>query len=164
MSAHAAPADADLWSMVAMVWGSYLDPAGENPLTPAALALDPGDVAGAVSMSGAWDGRVVVTFSPTAATRAAAALLDIGVDDVSPADVVDAVGELANIIGGGVKSLMPQPTVLSLPVVRTGGFPADGATELCQVSATWLDEPVSVAVLESAAEYVGVSRMRGTTR
>ena len=40
---------------------------------------------------------------------------------MSAADVTDAVGELVNIIGGSVKSLMPQPTVLSLPSVRTGG-------------------------------------------
>jgi chemotaxis protein CheX len=155
---HPMPTDADLWSMVEMVWTSYLDPDGANPLMPATVVPGPGDMAGTVSVSGAWHGRVVVTFSPAASQHATAALLGIEVEEVSAADVADAVGELANIVGGSVKSLMPQPTTLSLPSVRTGGFPADDATEICRLTATWLDEPVSVAVLESAAEYVGVSR------
>jgi chemotaxis protein CheX len=151
--------------MVEMVWTSYLDPLGEHPLMPAAVVPGPTDVAGAVSLSGAWAGRVVVTFSPAASQQATAALLGIDVAEVSSADVDDAVGELANIIGGSVKSLMPQPTVLSLPAVRAGGFPGEApGTEVCRLSGTWLDEPVIVAVLESAAEYAGASGTGGTAR
>jgi chemotaxis protein CheX len=164
ISPHPMPVDEDLWAMVEMVWASYLDPFGENPLVPAAVDAGPVDVTGVVSVSGAWIGRVIVTFSPTASQRATAALLGIDATEVSSADVDDAVGELANIIGGSVKSLMPQPTVLSLPAVRAGGFPEDVGTTVCQLSGTWLDEPVSVAVLESAAEFAGVSRTGGTSR
>ena len=46
--------------------------------------------------------------------------LDPG-DGPRPAeDVADAVGELVNMIGGNVKSLMPGPSTLSLPLVRAG--------------------------------------------
>jgi chemotaxis protein CheX len=158
------PGNEDLWTMVEMVWVCYLDPLGEHPLIPAAVEPGAADVAGAVSVSGAWVGRVVVTFSPLASQRATAAMLAIDVAEVSSADVDDAVGELVNIIGGSVKSLMPQPTALSLPAVRAGGFPEDTGTAVCRLSGTWLDEPVSVAVLDSAAEFVGVSRMGRTSR
>jgi chemotaxis protein CheX len=164
MTEHPMPGNDDLWAMVEMVWASYLDPLGEHPLIPAMVEPGPADVAGTVSVSGAWVGRVVVTFSPTASQRATAALLAIEVEEVSSADVDDAVGELVNIIGGSVKSMMPQPTILSLPAVRAGGLPEDADTAVCRLSGTWLDEPVSVAVLESAAEFVGVSRTGGTTR
>jgi chemotaxis protein CheX len=113
-------------------------------------------VVATVAISGAWDGRVLLSFSEIASQRAAAALLGIGVDELSQGDVADAVGELANIIGGSVKSLMPQPTVLSLPAVAVGGFPDVGG-EVCRLTGTWIGEPVSVAVHEIAV-YVGVSR------
>jgi chemotaxis protein CheX len=72
---------------------------------------------------------------------------------------MDAVGELVNIVGGSVKSLMPQPTVLSLPSVRTGPAADVPGTEMLRLTGTWMDEPVIIAVLESADAYVG-----GTTR
>jgi chemotaxis protein CheX len=162
MTEHPMPGNDDLWAMVEMVWASYLDPLGEHPLIPAMVEPGPADVAGTVSVSGAWVGRVVVTFSPTASQRATAALLAIEVEEVSSADVDDAVGELVNIIGGSVKSLMTQPTALSLPAVSTGPFPDLGG-EVCRVSGTWRGEPVSVAVHEIAV-YVGVSRTGETSR
>jgi chemotaxis protein CheX len=151
----------DLWGIAEMVWASYLDPVGEHPLMSGPVVQGTDDVAGMVSISGAWEGRVVVTFTPAASRHAAAALLGAGPDEMTRDDVEDSVGELVNIVGGSVKSLMPQPTVLSLPEVRTGGFPGAG-TELCHLGGTWRDEPVSIVVLESAAAYVGVSKMGGT--
>jgi chemotaxis protein CheX len=156
----------ELLSIAEMVWASYLDPAGDHPFEP---DPEPGpgvaatDVVATVGISGAWDGRVLLTFSPDAAKRAAAALLGADeAEDVGEADVVDAVGELVNIIGGSVKSLMPQPTVLSMPAVHTGAFPELGG-EVCRITGTWMGEPVSVAVHEVAV-YVGVSRTGETSR
>ena len=37
-----------------------------------------------------------------------------------PAEINDAIGEVANMIGGNVKALMPAPSQLSLPTVTTG--------------------------------------------
>ena len=149
-----------------MVWTSYLDPMGEHPLVVDGVP-DPGvgtaDVVATVAISGAWDGRVLLCFSPPAARRAAAALLGVEeADEVGDVDVADAVGELANIIGGSVKSLMPQPTVLSLPAVSHGAFPELGG-EVCRLTGTWNGEPVSVAVHEVAV-YVGVSRTGETSQ
>jgi chemotaxis protein CheX len=144
-----------------MVWASYLDPAGERPLVVDGEP-EPGagtaDVVATVAISGAWDGRVLLSFSPFAAKYAAAALLgiDAATEEVGDDEVVDAVGELANIIGGSVKALMPQPTALSLPAVSRTPFP-DLGHEVCRVAGTWMGEPVSVAVHEVAV-YAEVSR------
>ena len=45
-------------------------------------------------------------------------LLMMGAEEtVGPDDLVDAFGELANVVGGNVKSLLAAPAVLSLPTV-----------------------------------------------
>jgi chemotaxis protein CheX len=168
MTAQQRPTSEELLAIAEMVWTSYLDPVGEHPLVVDGVP-DPGAgkavVMATVAISGAWHGRVLLSFSPVAAGRAAAALLGIEEgDDVSDGDVADAVGELANIIGGSVKSLMPQPTALSLPSVATDGAADVGGTDVCRVTGTWLGEPVSVAVQESAALYVGVTRTGETAR
>ena len=159
MTTHEMPQEADLWAITEMIWVSYLDPLGENPLLAGPAPQNADDVHGSVSVTGAWDGQVVVTFSQVAAQRATAALLGFESNEVSAAAVMDAVGELVNIIGGSVKSLMPQPTVLSLPSVRTG--PAGDLAEMLRLTGTWMGEPVTIAVLESADAYAGTG---GTSR
>ena len=161
MTAHEMPQESDLWSITEMIWASYLDPLGENPLTEGPAIQNADDVHGMVSVTGAWDGQVVVTFSQVAAQRATAALLGLETGEVSAPDVMDAVGELVNIVGGSVKSLMLQPTVLSLPSVRTGPAGDLSGTEMLRLTGTWMEEPVIIAVLESADAYAGTG---GTSR
>lgn len=158
MSAHHIPSTADLQSIADRVWASYLDPDGANPLVLTAQA-GAAEVTAAISVTGAWRGHVVVTFSAAAARHVAAALLGLTADEVTISDITDAVGEIVNIIGGNVKSLMPEPSALSLPHVLTGTghvhWPA--VTEVCRLNGRWLDEPVTVTVLESTADYVGAT-------
>lgn len=62
--------------------------------------------------------RAVVRTETTAAHELTRALLMMGPDEaVGPDDLVDAFGELANVVGGNVKSLLAAPAVLSLPTV-----------------------------------------------
>jgi chemotaxis protein CheX len=150
---HPAPTDDDLMAIAEQVWASYLDPEGVSPLVPAPIAPPSRDVSASVSVTGAWRGHIVVSCSATASRNAAAALLGVDLADVTPADITDALGELANIIGGNVKSLLPEPSALSLPVVLingSSGWPS--VVDLCQLDGTWLGEPVAVRVLESSVE------------
>ena len=154
------PTEDDLRVIAEQVWSSYLDVDGTKPLVPVP-AVDPSvHVTASVSVTGAWRGHVLVSCSETASRNAAAALLGIELDEVTDDDVADALGELANIIGGNVKSLLPEPCALSLPHVHieegtSSRYPA--STEVCQLSGTWLDESVTVSVLESTADFVGAS-------
>ena len=154
------PTEDDLKVIAEQVWSSYLDPESTGPLVPVPAQRQAEEVSASVSVSGAWQGHVIVTCSDTASRRVAGALLGMEVDELTLADIADAVGELANIIGGNVKSLLPEPSALSLPHVLTSGGHGNvhwpSVTEVCQLSGIWLDEPVTFSVLESTADYVGV--------
>jgi chemotaxis protein CheX len=77
-------------------------------------------VAGWVLFSGAWEGAVTIETSAEFARRAAATMFGVDPDAASVADTQDAIGELANMTGGNVKSLLPEPCRLSLPTVVEG--------------------------------------------
>jgi chemotaxis protein CheX len=141
----------DLVAITDQVWESFLDPEGSNPLLPA-LGDGSSDVVAAVSVTGAWRGHVVIECSTAASRLAAAALLGVPASEVTDADVADALGELANIIGGNVKALLPEPSALSLPyVVSATGARWPSVVEVCRLDGSWRDEPVTVSVLESAS-------------
>jgi chemotaxis protein CheX len=143
----------DLFAIAEQIWASYLDAEGTNPLSPAPPTAPSRDVCASVSVTGAWRGHIVVSCSMPAARNVAGALLGADVDDVTPEDVTDALGELANIIGGNVKSVMPEPSALSLPVVLIDGNTGwPSAVEVCRLNGEWLGEPIAVQVLESSVE------------
>lgn len=73
-----------------------------------------------VHISGSWNGSVILSCSAALARRAAAAMFEVGVDDLDDEEVADALGELVNIIGGNLKCLLPEPSQLSLPTVSFG--------------------------------------------
>jgi chemotaxis protein CheX len=145
----------DLQSITEQVWQSYLDPEGVNPLVAVPEEALPSDVAASVSVSGPWDGHVVITCSHEASRQAASALLGIEAAEVTGDDVADAVGELVNVIGGNVKSLLPDGCLLSLPHVITGGQPESSkypaAVEVCRLQGVWQSEPIAVSVWASKA-------------
>lgn len=153
MSATAAPSYEELQAMTDQVWTSYLDPEGVNGLVLAPPDGRAMEVSASVSVIGAWNGHVVVDCSTGASRHAAAAMLAVDLQDVTQEDVTDALGELANIIGGNVKALLPEPCALSLPHVLingASGWPA--VIEVCRLTGTWLDEPVRIRVLASQGE------------
>jgi chemotaxis protein CheX len=64
-------------------------------------------------------------------------------------DVDDALGELANVVGGNVKAVLPGPSVLGLPEVGTApepGLPAD----ICRVDLLWRGQSLTITVQGSA--------------
>ena len=75
-----------------------------------------------VDVHGPMSGRVLLTTERTTAVEVARALLAMAPDEpVGDADIADALGEVANVVGGNVKALVPDHGVLTLPQV--------GATE-----------------------------------
>lgn len=79
--------------------------------------MPPGPVlVGRVRFTGAWNGAVDVWCSDGGARRAAVAMFGMRTLDVE--DLQDAVGELANMIAGNFKVLVPGPTSISTPRVR----------------------------------------------
>ncbi len=129
------------------VWRAFL-PESDDICPIPALPSDAW-LTGTVFISGQWNGLVSLTCSPVAAVRASALMFDGEIEEVSHADVLDAVGELVNIVGGNLKGMLPSPTGLSLPSVTDGSVHVDtraGAELLVDVRLSWMGEPVHVAV------------------
>jgi len=85
------------------------------------------DVNGVIGLSGRAQGSVIVCLSETVALRAAAAMLMMDVNDFDGLDndVVDAVGEVANMVAGSAKAELEEFQLsISLPNVVLG-HPAD---------------------------------------
>lgn len=123
------------------------DAAGSDPDAAALLAVHD-DVTGA-------DLGVQVRVSRVLARRLAARMF--GVEEPTSEDLLDAVGELGNIAGGNVKSLLfPGQTVarLSLPSAVLGGpvgppprrGRADGDPGVASMRALVLGEPVELVL------------------
>ena len=152
MSTDVVVSENDLAEMVEQVWVSYLDREGLRPLIPTGDAEQPSEVHSSVSFSGSWTGHLVYATSAMGASRAAAAFLAVPPAALTPADVVDVLGELANIVGGNVKAMLPPGCFLSLPrVVQAPGsaicFP--DARRITGLYGVWESEPVSVSLWHS---------------
>ena len=142
----------DLAEMVEQVWVSYLDPEGVSPLVPTGDEAQPSEVHASVSITGSWTGHIVYASSTTAARRAAAAFLAVEPEDVSQDDVSDVLGELANIVGGNVKAMLPPGALLSLPQVVLAPESATSypnAERISGLYGVWDGEPVSVSMWQS---------------
>lgn len=149
------PTEEDLATIAEQVWSSYLDPEEISPLLPFPAPKQLVEVSASVSVTGAWRGHVVLSSSSVAAKNAAAALLGLDFEEVTTEDIADALGELANIIGGNVKSLLPEPCALSLPHVLLGRVDREhwpAVAEVCKLSGSWQDEMVIITVLESVTD------------
>jgi CheY-specific phosphatase CheX len=93
-----------------------------------ANAGHPGDSSytATVGFVGEWRGAVLVRCSIPTAQELAQRLFKL--QTVSEDDVADAMGELANMIGGNLKSVLPPGVILSVPNVALGG---DLAVRIC---------------------------------
>ena len=148
----AVPNEDDLAEMVEQVWVSYLDPEGINPLLRTYEEAHESEVHSSVSITGSWHGHIVYASSTTAAKMAAAAFLAMEADEVSQEDLSDVLGELANIVGGNVKAMLPPGCFLSLPQVVLAPESATRYPSAVRVTAlygSWQGEPVSVSMWQS---------------
>jgi chemotaxis protein CheX len=116
----------DIVCLTQQIWHSML----QLPLQPAECALAPNAetdglnkgqcLSACVQMTGAWTGAVRLDCSRRFARRTAAAFLGLGEMDVLREQMLDALGEVTNMVAGGVKPLLPRPCQISLPSVVDG--------------------------------------------
>lgn len=142
----------ELTEITERVWGSLV----EAPLLPRQPG-QPGPVPGArtftgcVQITGAWEGAVTVHCSAELAKMLTAAMFMVDPEDTTPEEVTDALGELANMVGGNVKALLPEPCRISLPAVADGmdyRLSVPGARPVTAVTWTCHGEPLMVRLLE----------------
>ncbi|AGL21234.1 chemotaxis protein CheX [Actinoplanes sp. N902-109] len=155
MSVETVVTEDDLAEMVEQVWASYLDPEGVNPLIPTGDDKQTSEVHSTVSITGTWHGHLVYASSTLAARKAAAAFLAMEVEEVGQEDISDVLGELANIVGGNVKAMLPAGCFLSLPTVvmapdTASYYPA--AERISGLWGVWDGEPISISMWQSVKQ------------
>lgn len=111
----------DVVHIVSEVWSSMLGLEAHS--CEATAAYDGPAMAGSVWISGATDCMIAVQVQADGARQFAVAMFGLELTEISDTDVADAVGELTNMVGGNIKSLLPEPSSLSLPVVVQGSNP-----------------------------------------
>jgi CheY-specific phosphatase CheX len=75
---------------------------------------------GYIALSGDFRGAVTVECLEPMARMAAAAMFGMELDAATAAEIQDAIGELANIVGGQTKMVLGGSCALGLPVVIEG--------------------------------------------
>ena len=132
------------------IWASFI---GEDEvLVPLDGELPAETVSAWVGIDGPWRGRVVLTTSTSAAEELTRALLRGRAPAVLDAeDVEDGFGELANVLGGGLKALLPEASSLTLPMV--GDTPPANGTDEHVVSSLWRGERVDVVISSVPLPY-----------
>jgi chemotaxis protein CheX len=140
----------DIGDVTRQVWESVLDiEAFPSPGSAAAVTLG---VSSCVQILGGWNGVVNLSMPSELATLIATTMFDLPAADLSDDEVDDAVGEMANMIGGNVKSLLPGPSQLSMPAVTVGTAHFPGAEVVDHLEFVVEGHPFTVTVLERGAE------------
>ncbi len=110
-------------------------------------------IQGQVQVTGQWQGTLVLQCSEGAARRAASVMFARDEAELTQEDVHDTVGELVNMIGGTVKSMVAEDgCFLSLPIVIEGSSFSVHALNTKVIARQAFDdagEPIIVTVLEA---------------
>lgn len=85
-------------------------------------------ISAAVYFAGSWYGAILLECTPLQACRFAQYLISLEAPESVNDDVRDAVGELANMLAGNLKSVLPHGVVLSMPSVVEG---SDYTLQMC---------------------------------
>ena len=136
--------EATIESIAQEAWVSLV---GEDEiLVPVPVDLPADAVSAWVDVVGPWTGTVVLSTGKETAEDLCRALLGPAAPPViEDEDVADAFGEIANVVGGNVKAVLPGPSALSLPEV--GDAPAvRSPADYVRLDVLWRGEPVSISV------------------
>lgn len=146
--------DDDLLMIATDIWAAYLGE--EQPLMPGdpANAVGPGWHA-AISVHGGLNGLIVLEIDAAGATEVTRTMLAFGDEDpIETGDIIDAIGEMVNVLGGNIKSIDPDPSTLGLPLVVSGDvceFAAPDATLNSVQNLTWGTAAIRISVWSGAA-------------
>ena len=102
-----------------------------------------------IRISGSWDSMVQVLTPRKTAIAIASTMFAISKDELSEAEIRDAVGEIVNIVGGNLKGIVEGVSSLSLPCVgeSDGSAPFDSSFSGLSISNLCQGDPFIVRVL-----------------
>ena len=109
----------DIVRITRTVFGAVLG-VDVEPVAGADLPHAPVEVTGVVSVTGSWNGAIVFSCEARHARSIAATMFGAETGAAGDLELTDAIGEVANMIGGNFKAMLPSPAQLSLPSVIAG--------------------------------------------
>ena len=145
-------AEADLLQLAADIWSSVLG----LEIEPTQSKNDSSDrLTGCVQITGVWRGSVTLETSRGFARSAAASMFAVPEENVTSAEIIDALAELANMLGGNIKSLLPGPSFLALPSVTEGSdyeLNLPKTQSLTEVRFVSLSDDIQIKIFEHIEE------------
>jgi CheY-specific phosphatase CheX len=99
------------------IWKSILDLDVKKTIEEYCPLEGESILAGCVHITGKWEGAVTLDCPMDLAQKVASIMFKMADDEITEDLIQDALGELTNMTGGNIKSLLPEPCYLSLPVV-----------------------------------------------
>ena len=139
-------------TVVTVVTDAFAGMFGESEPPPTLVPVLNADLTATatVGISGGWSGQVRLDCSDALSVLAAGEVFRLAPDEVTSGQVQDALGELVNIIGGTVKSLLPGPSRLALPTV--GRQLSEAGTEIGRTDFSWREQPFTISIFSSSAK------------
>ena len=111
----------EIFRMTQQVWTPMLSfPIKLKPERPTGTAMGGESVVGSVSLNGDWQGAVTLEFSQRLACLCAGQIFGMEAEEAESEDIHDAVGELANQVGGLIKGRLAPKSLLGLPTITEG--------------------------------------------
>ena len=121
--------------------------AGSLTSQPGGLRSEPDPLYAWVDLDTEPASRVELTTDATTAQALTCAFLHLdGAAPVTEVDVVDALGEIANMFGGNIKALLPEHVSLTLPEVSRESPSGSGALSFLETVFSWRGHPLVISL------------------
>lgn len=139
-----------LLDLVTQVWTGMLE-LGIECIDEADRWVPERWLTGCIQFTGTWAGTLVLECSADLGRRVASVMFGVDLDAVTPGEMLDAIGEMTNVLGGNLKSLLAVPCQLSLPSIVEGGpgtVSVLGGRRHCRMHLASVGEPAIVTMWE----------------
>lgn len=147
---------------VSDIWRVVVGRAAEP--TPVVPPSAPDWLFACVQITGAWRGTVTVAAGPPLVRALAAAAFATPTERVTDANRADALGELASMIAGNLKAVLPPPCYLSPPAVAAGDGTDAREVSRRRVLRGGFADPAGVFVVTVAETHKPTGRRRHPER
>jgi CheY-specific phosphatase CheX len=141
----------DINEIVTDIWTAMLGFPVQLRSEPAADAPDL--ISARVTITGEWDGSLVVNCPERLSREVATAMLQVEEEQLTMGTVFDAVGEVANMTAGNVKNLIEGLCRLTTPTVTDEGdlsVPDEDSEKVFEAAFDCRDQSFWVTILQAA--------------
>lgn len=142
----------DLFEILQAIWSTQLGLELDEDGQSSDLVVDSEDglMTGTVQISGGFTGAVHLVCGRGVIRTAAAQMFSVPEDDLSDEDLRDALGELTNMVGGNIKTLLAGTEYISLPTVIEGlnyGIARLASDIVAETQGSFENQPLQVVLL-----------------